>query len=335
MTAKTAIVHIGYPKTGSTTLQHGLRANTGGLKEQGFFYPVGYLPDLAQHSDLATYLRKRDTQKFETSLGGMLEAFATSGCDHFILSGEGFSYLSDRQVGVLFATLRPVFQKIRVLLYVRNLYRYALSLLAQDSKTNLWSDGIIDLNTTLRRAQTFDPTATIRRWEQCAGEDNMDVLCLEKLPGDVGILEHFSACFGISLPAPERNRLDNASMDPIMSAFLSRLVYEFQYPHVDLSWAYFRERSTKFSLPRLETYLLDCADGWVAGVDLTHPKLAPYAATLREKPTVPPSEGVPLIRSAEYLEFLAKVFLRAAKKARVRAERHAARQTKLEPQQQG
>lgn len=303
MTPHRALVHIGLHKTGSTSLQHALAACRDALREQGFFYPVGYLPHRQQHSDLALLLKGRERDRHDRALDEILTDFLGSGCHTLILSGEEFSTLSLDEAGYFCNFLKGVVPEIRAILYVRNLYRFALSLMAQYSRGG---DEIVCLHAAMARFAGLNPSRAVRVWENVAGpETDVAVACLEELPGETGLLRSFAAFAGVAdFPAAPPGLRQNRSMDPVASALASHLTFEFGLSDLAFHQAYFDRPHERVSLPRTEAHHFAALREWVDAVDLSHPKLATHERSLRAIPEVA-AASVPAL--PDYLRFLASV----------------------------
>lgn len=135
---KKLFLHIGFYKTGSTSLQKDLAQNAAALQAQDIFYP--YEPRAPytqrwQHAPLAAALPGRElnwltpgnakTQK--RAYKSMFAAFEASGCSTLVLSSEGFC---DQSVGApQISWLQEKFAdfEITVIAYIRRQDAYFLS----------------------------------------------------------------------------------------------------------------------------------------------------------------------------------------------------------------
>ncbi len=97
---KKLFLHIGFNKTGSTSIQNALVENADHLAQNGFFYPcmagAGYFQNV-QHVPLAAavapeirWYRKRPEISLDTVYEDLLREFDDCGADNLILSSEGF-----------------------------------------------------------------------------------------------------------------------------------------------------------------------------------------------------------------------------------------------------
>jgi len=306
--AAQSVIHIGLHKAASTTLQHSLYALRQELAAQHFFYPADILPHWAQHSDLAIFLRDAEVQKYRTAMDAILSDFRHLKNANLILSGEEFSSLRPEQIKVLHSDLTTTGRQFRVVLYVRNLYRIAISAVAEQSKSGkfiAYPSRVID-------RRRLNPSAILSHWEDVFGEDRVIAACLEALPAETNIVSHFAGMAGMTLPREFRVVDRNRSIDPVASMLLSHLAYEFKIRHHDFYRSYFEKIPDRPAFPGIEDHFLEMIDAWVAGVDLSHPKLSPFQDLLCSRPPV--RQGASAESAAGYLRALAATLLRTAER---------------------
>ena len=305
-----SVIHIGLHKAASTTLQHSLYALRQELAAQRFFYPGNILPHRAQHSDLAIFLRDAGGEKYSAAMHTILHDFRKLKDANLLLSGEEFSSLRPEQIEALHRDLAETGRQFRVVLYIRNLYRVAISAVAEQSKSGkfiAYPSRVID-------RRRLNPSAILSRWEKVFGEDNVIAACLEALPAGTNIVSHFAGMAGVRLPREFRVIDRNRSIDPIASLLLSHLAYEFKVRHRDFYRSYFEKIPDRPAFPRIEDHLLGMADKWVAAVDLSHPKLNPFRELLCSRPPVRQGTGTSVESAAGYLRLLGMTLLRSAER---------------------
>jgi hypothetical protein len=304
MTQKSAVLHIGLHKTGSTTLQNALVANREYLRELRIFYPEHHLPSRTQQSHLALFLRTGQAEEYAVAASAILNDFVTGGYDRLVLSGEEFSTLRSELVRQVHASLAPYFGEMKIILYVRNLFQFMLSLIAQYSKAG---DAIIYPQTAIARMRSFNPTDVLRRWEAVAGENNVTVMCLDRLPGGASIVENFAELADLPLVKPASDTAANRSMDAIASSLLSHLAFEFNIPEARFYRAYFAHLDKRVALPKTENYYCDLMQEWVQNVDLSHDKLKSFDAVMRERPGIDEAPNGNSMQLDDYVDFLSTV----------------------------
>lgn len=307
MPDRKSTIHIGLHKTGSTTLQNALYRSRRELSAQGFFYPGDYLRPNFQHSILGVYLRESKIHLFKRAIEPILNDFVVMDDAQLILSGEEFSTVPRPGIHILRESLDRTRRQFQVIVYVRNLYRFAISQIAQHSKGGRF---IAYPASVMRRLQDFDPTSMLEGWETAFGEEHVRVFCLETLP-EGGIVTHFAGVSGFCVPPDPGATELNRSVDPIASTLLSHLAFEFGVPHRFFYKAYFRAtKERRCILPRTEGHLVGLLEDWVGRRNLAHPKLAPHREVLMQQPTI---EDNPARSDAEYLHMLSAVLARTAK----------------------
>lgn len=308
--AGTSVIHIGLHKAASTTLQHALYALRHELAAQKFLYPAGILPHARQHSDLAIFLRDAAGDKYGAAMNAVLTEFRKPGYENLLLSGEEFSSLVPGQIERLYADLAETGRQFRIALYIRNLYRIAISAVAEQSK----SGKFVAYPPRVIARRRVDPSAILSRWEKVFGEKNVIAACLDALPPEINIVSHFADIAGVRLPREFRAIAKNRAVDSIASSLLSHLAYEFQVSHHFFYRSYFEMTTDKVALPKMEDQLLGMADRWVVGVDLSHPKLVPFRDLLCTRPIDLGGAGTNPVSAAGYLRLLGAILLKTAER---------------------
>ena len=87
------VVHVGPPKTASTTLQHALYGSRDLLLNVGILYPEPP-PDAhyrTQHADICNAVHARDDEKLRSFAQGVVSQCASRQVDTVLLSSESFS----------------------------------------------------------------------------------------------------------------------------------------------------------------------------------------------------------------------------------------------------
>jgi hypothetical protein len=248
------VLHIGLPKTGSTSLQAFLSGNAAALREGGVIYPGGEgYPHSRQHSWIVGALDEP---------GGKLSQLLGEcrGHDAAVISGEYLTNLSPAQVQALRRRLIEEGEAgpVLVILYVRNLADLVLALCAEWVKLE---------------GRAYHETV-IQTWEGVFGEASMDVRLLEA--ARPSLEQDFCRAAGLPwrddyLRPPRRN----PTADPLSAQLLRLLDIEFgKRP------GHRAVLQTSRKLPRLENHYLQQIAQVIGRVDLSHPKLARFADQL-------------------------------------------------------
>jgi hypothetical protein len=122
-------LHVGTHRTGSTSIQHLLSANTSALQERGYFYPrSGQLPDLPGHHNLAWEIS--GDRRFRESAGTIddLMREMRSRPEHIILSSEDFGTSLDHEAkfSAFISFLQSSGFLVTIIVYLRNQIDYLL-----------------------------------------------------------------------------------------------------------------------------------------------------------------------------------------------------------------
>lgn len=133
---KQVYIHIGPPKTGTTTIQHSLHKNRDKLIENGVYVPrTGSMPDKAHHHNLGWELIK--AEKFNQSYGtwrGLLEEISKIEASKIVLSSEGFIRCTDDNIRAIKDYLQDY--DIYIVFYARRQDKKIQSQWAQGAKTH-------------------------------------------------------------------------------------------------------------------------------------------------------------------------------------------------------
>lgn len=145
MTIKQLIIHAGYPKAGSTSLQESLYKNRELLAQKGFLYPSSWVPN--HGLPLGTLFNKKASQMFDEKMVGFTsdrlriqqarlaeslkaEVAATS-CETLIISGENLCNFSSAMMASMLDFFKSLLNgpEVKIVLYVRNPVDYYVSAL--------------------------------------------------------------------------------------------------------------------------------------------------------------------------------------------------------------
>lgn len=284
------VIHAGVHKTGTSTLQHFLSDNAAVLLTLGSYYPVGFFrPWTRQHSALAPALRRDDADLVRSFFDHCLEFGVAHGAHTTIVSGEELGALHPSRLHRLRDAILATDPRARIdiVLYYRNLYDLAISLMQQTAKTNRW---LFDGPQDKRMIAQLDPTQQIERFEQVFGAAHVQVGIFDIAIRAGGLDRDFLRRAGLEwsdqlVPTDSRN----ASMDLISTTFLNMLGYEYTLNR-NLWRNYSSVAPESFVFPTLRNHLIDELHDTVASIDLSHPKLAAAAAVLTEPRRLEPGD---------------------------------------------
>lgn len=235
-------LHIGLPKTGTSSIQQYLRNNRAPMRRQGFVVPttLGRLnhEHVTLHAladrDKSTVRRRHGllsveaVRTFREGLRAELakEAAAWSLDEAVVVSGEHMSMLHKpeeferlKELTAVMGASRPV----RVVVYLRRQDLYCLSGYSQRIKAGAvlqWSE----LEKEIDRSE-FDYEAMLARWSGSFGKESIDVRVFERGQWAGGeLISDFMAALGCSI-GPEFGKAihKNASLDIRSLEFMRRL----------------------------------------------------------------------------------------------------------------
>lgn len=196
---KKVFLHIGMPKTGTTTIQFFLAQNAQALGRSGCLYPSTGQQYQAHHPIAALLLDRRPGLEWvdslvptrDPSLLERLEKEIQQGaCDTVIMSTELFSFMRDTKKVVELLSDYDV----QILFFIRRQDYWLESLCRQEMKTGTYYDA--DPKQFIEsRIWESDYLEYIERWGEHLGDERIRVVLLDRRLGSAPIQQRFlSAC---------------------------------------------------------------------------------------------------------------------------------------------
>lgn len=248
-----AIIHIGTPKTGTTTIQNFLFKNFGALKKQGVFVPKGNnrWEHFARHLDLCAAImvpgmqelrplfpvrgyrsfrhifrcEKNFTSEFQRKLWEKIQNEIKSNCsknDLVLFSAEHFSSRTSEEVERLKQLMSSLFDDVTIVVYLRRQSEYLVSRYGQDIKTGATREIFDYLNDPEERS--FLAYHKLIEWWSIFGKDKLKIRLFDRKEFlDNDLLSDFAYAAGFDLKGLERIRDANVSMDSAYIEFLRLL----------------------------------------------------------------------------------------------------------------
>lgn len=212
MSDRILLLHIGTPKTATTTIQKFCYSNSSLLKEKGICYPAfpfTYPPKAKSRNGLflGTIYRGPDglqdtdveIERLEQGLNILHDAFKT--CDKVLLSDEGlFTNLYKNDCAVLKTLYEHSIKnnyKIHILVYLRRQDKFIESFWNQRVKA--FTRLTTDFESYARNYFTLDYCAVLQAYENILGKDALTVHRFSDLTSGKGVLYNFLSELGIEL----------------------------------------------------------------------------------------------------------------------------------------
>ena len=173
MTSKKVIFHIGFGKTGTTSIQRMLFHQRDKLKEQGVFYPEIGINTNAHHH-LADYKAKKMGKAVVKLYRQIIDQFMSSDCDRLLLSSEQYCFCKPEYV----KQLADVFEGMdcEILFYVRRQEDLIPSTFLQKVKSGNTDQNNGDFDLFLRKnMRSFDFSLRIKPWASSFGDKAIQV----------------------------------------------------------------------------------------------------------------------------------------------------------------
>lgn len=198
--ARQLVLHIGVPKTGTTSIQRRLAAQRPALREQGIAYPGGAglpVPQFLHRAALAgDDARDSPVARFRRGFTREL-ASLPSQISTVILSDEQCSLhlRTTAQIAQLHGWLAPHFETMRLLVYLRRQDALAASLYAQMLRHGIADPPSLELARG-ELAFLFDYAALLQNWRTVFGQDALAprIFAPDAMPGGDVVLDFFAAC---------------------------------------------------------------------------------------------------------------------------------------------
>jgi hypothetical protein len=225
-----AIIHIGTPKTGTTSIQRVLGLNRAALPAQGACYPLspGALEHVRLHAMLVhrrTLLHGAPSQEEPHGAAVGIEQFPDdfakemdllpAGVKRVILSEERLSvFRFHDDLAALKSFLAPYFDEFTIVVYLRSQDSYLASRYAELLRMGVL-EGPDHVVATAERLAPYDYLALIERWAAVFGPDAMVPRIYERGADSIfDSVDDFLAVCGVCLPVPadDPSRLRNKSM---------------------------------------------------------------------------------------------------------------------------
>lgn len=205
---KRLFLHIGAHKTGTTALQYCLYQNRAALESLGYSFVTSpttfelhpFLGFVSLQSLIPEGFFLHDPK-------GLAARMSEAACDTVIASSENFSFFFHRPaIEALAACLRPIFDEIRILCYLRRQDSHAVSHHQEGAKSNrkpecdLWGHAVTALPVaTADQALYLDYERRLGHWADVFGEDKVSIRVYDRaLLKDNDIVADFMDQIGLA-----------------------------------------------------------------------------------------------------------------------------------------
>ena len=170
----TLYLHIGTPKTGTTSIQNLLHHNRDTLLHQGYLYP-GLGADVSSHS----FLWEQETAA-ERCLELLRRELSDSGARHVIISAESLQHLWSSRAGAASVrswTVSLGCTDVRIIVYLREQASWMCSFLSQDLRSGRcgWRRAQLPHPQDNPRRLQMDHRHTLECWGEAFGHENLCV----------------------------------------------------------------------------------------------------------------------------------------------------------------
>ncbi|GAB5374726.1 MAG: hypothetical protein AcusKO_11880 [Acuticoccus sp.] len=276
---KTLYVHIGPPKTGTTSIQDTFRANAALLEQHGFFYYTGH----KSHHAVALHMCERDRlPRHRKWHDDFFAKAAATRCETGMLSTEFMIRLSQEEIESAIAKFQGIAGHVKVLCYARHPVPFAVSA-AHQAIRGAKEVAHVEASPNMRQH-----SALFRRWEEAVGRENMIVRAFDRdaLPkGDV--VEDVINLVGLQDLSPqiERHR-SNEGLSVLGAQLLDAVSQRLKDNPVEVRYVKLLRniKGPRYVLPaktldvvrrKTAADVAQLREEW--GIDLKEPSMPPYS----------------------------------------------------------
>ncbi|HEF1048382.1 TPA: hypothetical protein R8P53_001775 [Campylobacter coli] len=262
----TAYVHIGNWKTGSTTIQNFLTLNYDGLINLGFLYPKT-LRSRINHNILRDI--PKNPELFKQYYSTLKHEIKNSNCNNVIFSQESFIDLT-KNIDLIY-NLKNIlmsvgFDKIYIILYVRDTYSFLNSLCSQEVRARHLDTARNTLAKDFRMRFLFDYRMVIDYYSQVFNKENLIVKLFDKNEFyQEDLLKDFLNIFNIKMQdsfVKPNKEIKNKSLNLLGIELAQRLQKDIGIPWLALQKIYnkyftFDDPYLKFQPPKeiIQSYI--------------------------------------------------------------------------------
>ena len=234
---KRVVCHIGFHKTGSTTIQDASFYENQVLIDHGVFYPKNIFPCYPrQHSELAQVLHQGKWSIVDSILSSICENARSTSCDTVFLSGEDLCILDASAVQGFAQACRKHFDLLTFACVVRNRRDWMMSSFKQHLR-------YAGPTTEIRfvRSQNFSPKKVLGIWTENFSKSN-HIFSYDSMKNSL-VRDFFSEVFDLRLKHEERK--SNSSLDLMTLMVYNIFLKEKASVEIDrILWAvYLKHRS--------------------------------------------------------------------------------------------
>lgn len=216
-------LHIGFPKTGTTSIQTAITHNYQNLKDAGIISPgKGLYHAYRAHHHAAWSLDEHAPADYcpdEGTYLEMIEEIRESAGNHFLVSSEAFVPLGQTAIQKLRDSLGDDIHTT-IILYLRNPEQWVPSIWAQVVKMGRESRPLDEYIETLSDNHIYD---MVHHWIVCFGKENINLRLYDEVVQYPGLLNDFWNVIGIPANISAdfvASKNQNISLSPLMTELI-------------------------------------------------------------------------------------------------------------------
>ncbi len=182
------IMHVGHPKTGSTSIQSLLNINNDILEKKSYLYKT----DKFNHQPIiGEFLQNNDIQAIAKFVQEQKKVAAEKNCHTIILSSESFFEMDKEFIKIMLDFFN---MPTRIIVYLKRQDTFVESSWKQWHFKNKKFTDFLDYVAKAKVKSYFE---TLNEWSSLVGEKNITVIAFEKRSFPDGLLRNFLMHIGI------------------------------------------------------------------------------------------------------------------------------------------
>ncbi len=195
---RTFYIHIGFAKTGTTTIQSGLALNRAALMDGGYYVPVAGAAK--ETGKITLRVLGRSLERFTADAEQLFAEFERVPAHHVIISHEKFRLMSKNRIRAIW-NLLPADAEAVIVVYLRRQDRHLQSIwsqLVKSMSTDLSFEDFVDKITAKRN---LDYHKMLDRWASVFGAHRIRVRLFDEVIGQGDLFHDFLATCDIPNPS--------------------------------------------------------------------------------------------------------------------------------------